>query len=478
MGEQKTDVVILGAGTAGFQAMAQLRRAGRDVLMFDGGTLGTTCARVGCMPSKVAIQIGEDLHRGRHAFGEDGISGGDGLTLDRAAALRRVRALRDGFVKKTNARTVDAMEPGRLIRHHGRFVEPTVLEAGGERYRFDTAVIATGSRPVLPPSWVERLGDRLLHTDMLFEQETLPDRIAVVGLGAIGLELGQALSRWGITVTGFDLQETIAGLVDPVARDAALAALRQSFPIHLGLAADPQVTADGIAMDTPNGPVIVDAVIAAMGRRPNLDGLGLDALGIETDKRGMPEYDPATMRIGKTPIFFAGDVNGDRAVLHEAADEGRIAGWNVARADAPTRFRRKVPLGVVFSDPNIATVGPVADIVASPDTVVGTAAMTANGRATVLGQTGGVLRVYGRKTDGRLLGASLIGVHAEHLGHLMAWAVQAGTTVYDTLSMPFYHPVVEEALQNALRDLAGQVGKPVDVPWDLIPEDATPLAAD
>ena len=162
------------------------------------------------------------------------------------------------------------------------------------------------------------------------------------------------------------------------------------------------------------------------------------------------------MQCGDSHIFIAGDVNGDRPLLHEAGDEGRIAGLN-ATQDEISAFQRKTPLGIVFCDPNICLAGARCSQLDQKTTAVGEVRFPPVGRALIMGKNKGMLRVYADRTSGRLLGAEMFCVRAEHLGHLLAWSIQQGRTVGELLQMPFYHPVIEEALQAALYDCYGKV---------------------
>ncbi len=160
--------------------------------------------------------------------------------------------------------------------------------------------------------------------------------------------------------------------------------------------------------------------------------------------------------MGHLPVFIAGDVSGDRPILHEAGDEGRIAGYNAAQGEAAA-FRRKVPLFINFCDPNIAIVGARWNDLDPATTAVGQILFAPVGRALIMGKNKGVLRVYGDKASGRLLGAEMIGPKGENLAHLLAWCIEQDLTVGRLLRMPFYHPVIEEALQAALYDLYAKV---------------------
>ncbi len=467
---RQVDVAILGAGTAGLNAMAQAQRMRRSFVMFDGGTLGTTCARVGCMPSKVAIQIGEDVHR-QIMFPIEGIHGSR-LVVDDAAAMTRVRGLRDLFVSSLLDRVLPRLGDS-LVRHRARFVGPTTLEANGEIWEAKAVVVATGSHPVVPGPWRATFGDRLLTTDDVFEQPTLPRTMAVLGMGVIGLELGQALQRLGVSVTGVDMLETVGGLQDPVVRDAMLPVLREEFPVWLGAAAELDLgPGEQITVRAGDHSTQVDKVLVALGRRPNVAGLNLEALGVQLDNRGLPPVDPATQQVGDLPVFFAGDSTGDRAILHEATHEGRVAGVNAAHwPEPPQRYQRKVPLAVVFSDPNLATVGePWNRLADDPNLIMAQEDMRSQGRARVMGRNQGMFRLYADRRDGRLRGATLAGPHVEHLAHLLAWAIQDQQTVFDLLRKPFYHPTLEEGVEHLLNALAPQVDNPPAQPYSLLPE--------
>lgn len=452
--ERRVDVAIVGAGTAGSHAMSQARRAGKSFVLINGGPMGTTCARVGCMPSKMLIQAAELLHD-RHRANELGIRGGEGLRPDIPAVLRRVRALRDRLVAGTIRSITKSLAAEQFIDGYARLVAPDVLEVAGQRIRAGRIVLATGSRPIVPGPW-QALGDRILTTDTLFEQEDLPPRIAVIGLGVIGLEMGQALARLGIEVTGFDALEHVGGIADPVIAQAALEILGAELPMHLGQQARIEETREGLRVSAGAHAVTVDKVLVAIGRRRNVDALGLADIGAPLDERGRPQLDPHTMQLGDLPIFVAGDAAGDPLIMHVAADEGRVAGFNVGREEN-TRFRRKTPLAIVFTDPNIVAVGARLDEL-DPDAIaIGDFDFAKQGRALVMARNRGRLRLYAERAGGRLLGASMCAPAGEHLGHLLAWCIQQRLTVSDLQQMPYYHPTLEEGLAAAVDALARNV---------------------
>jgi dihydrolipoamide dehydrogenase len=176
-------------------------------------------------------------------------------------------------------------------------------------------------------------------------------------------------------------------------------------------------------------------------------------LGIAPGPDGRYDIDPETLQLGKAPVFVAGDVNELHPLLHEAADDGRIAGENAANYPEVRASWRRTPLGIVFSDPQIGVVGGGYAALADCEAVAGEVSFENQGRARVQAVNAGKLRIYADKHSGKLLGAELFGPRVEHLSHLLAWAVQSGMTVSDALKMPFYHPVFEEGVRTALRNL-------------------------
>lgn len=456
MEERQVDVAIIGSGSAGLYAMSKVRPSGKSVVLINGGELGTTCARVGCMPSKAVIQIAEDFHR-RGVFKRFGVEGHERLSVDVSEAMGYVQDLRDVFVERVISNSTDKMPDGMFVAGYTRFVEPNLLEMDdGQRIRAGKVIIATGSRPIVPAAW-EPFRDRIITTDDFFELEELPTSIAVIGLGVIGLEIGQSLHRLGCKVVGIDMQEAVGGLTDPVAIKSAVDIIGSEMELWLGQGAQISEGSNGrLRVSAGDNTIEVERVLASMGRQPNVEKLGLDAIGVPVDKRGVPLFDPNTMQVGDLPLFLAGDVTGERPLLHEAGDEGRIAGQN-AVSDTVSAYRRKTPLNITFCDPNIVQVGQPYAALELDSSAIGEVQMTPVGRAIIMAKNKGVIRVYADKASGTMLGAEMVCIKAENLGHLLAWSIQQGLTVGDLLQMPFYHPVIEEALQAALYDLYAKV---------------------
>lgn len=448
------DIAVIGAGTAGIAAFNEIARAGASVLLIDRGPLGTTCARVGCMPSKAALHAGRRWSTLRELG--LGLATPGGMKPD--DLWRHARATRDQLAQGAARRTVE-VAGDRLLMGEARFVAENTLDVAGQRIVARAFVVATGSRPVVPAS-LAGLGDSLLTTDTLFELAALPSSVGVLGMGAIGLEMGLALARLGVRVVGGDLKTAPAGIADPEVRDRAIELFGRELTLWLGHEVEAMATAGAIELRSGDSREKVDRVLAALGRTPNVEALDLRRAGIEPDALGRIQIDPHTLRAGAAAVFLAGDVSPDRPLMHEAVDEGLIAArgaLQIVNGRDAVLPPRRTPISIVFSDPDVATVGESFDRLAHDRSVIGTARGMENGRSRILGAEGNLVRLYADRATGLLRGASLIATHGEHLAHLLAWAVQRGETVDDLLRMPFYHPSIEEMLQSALKDAARQL---------------------
>ena len=460
MKEIEVDVAVLGAGTAGLGARRAALKHRDRVVLIEGGPHGTTCARVGCMPSKLLIASAEAAHAVREASSL-GVHTGP-FQINGVEVMERVRRERDRFVGFV-LDSVEHIDADQKLHGYARFLDPHRLQVGDHTLvHAKTVVIATGSSPVIPPSFRD-LGDRLIVNDDLFEWHDLPREVAVFGPGVIGLELGQALHRLGVRTHVFGRGGKIGPITDPKIQEYC----RQSFSREFCLYPHAEVTEMKRVGDRVNIAFrdregrsrreSFDYVLAATGRKPNLADLGLEHSGLELDKRGIPRFDPFTLQAGNSHIFIAGDVNHYRPILHEAADEGRIAGENAGRFPDIRAGLRRSALGVVFTDPQIATVGcGFADL--KPDCfAIGEVSFENQGRSRVMLKNKGLLRVYAEHGTGLFLGAEMFGPRAEHLAHLLAWSHQQKMTIKQMLEMPFYHPVIEEGLRTALRDANGKL---------------------
>ena len=464
MSTRDVDVAIIGAGTAGLTARRAAQSNGASALMIDPGPFGTTCARVGCMPSKLLIAAAEAAHHAQHAdvFGVHA-----DVRIDGPAVLERVRRERDRFVGFVTRATDAHQAEGRLEVGRATFVDAHTIQVdNGTTVRAKSVIIATGSTPWVPPPY-RKLGPPgpdgpVLRNDDVFELKELPESVLVVGAGVIGLELGQALHRLGVRVTLLGLGGGVGPLTDPKLIAEAKTIFQAELDLHTHHEdLDVQQVDGGVqvawtAEDGLRRQDVYQYVLMGAGRQANVGGMGLENTGVPLDERGMPQHDEYTLRIGHSNLFIAGDACGHRPLLHEAAEEGRIAGANaasLARDGAVLAHRRTAMLAITFTDPQIAVVGQPWRSMHCDNQRTGEVDYGDQGRSRVMNLHKGRVRIAGEVGTGRLLAAEMVGPRVEHTSHLLAWAIQQGLTVSDALSMPFYHPVIEEGIRTALRDL-------------------------
>ena len=458
---RQVDVAVIGAGSAGLPAFRAARKYTENIVLIEGGTYGTTCARVGCMPSKLLIAAAEAAHSVEAASGF-GVHASK-PTINGEEVMGRVRRERDRFVSFV-LKDVENIDEKHLIRKHATFLDDRTLQVGDSTIDAKTIVIATGSSPIVLPMFDE-IGDRLIVNDDIFEWETLPESVAVFGSGVVGLELGQAMHRLGVRIRLFGRSGSIKPLSDMVIRDYAEKVFKSEFFLDtkanlLGLERVVNKVkirfvdhVDGIEKAEK-----FDYVLVATGRSPNVKGLGLENTSLKLDSRGVPIFDPATMQCGNSSVFIAGDANNILPLQHEAADEGYIAGDNAGRFPEIKPGLRRSPLAIVFCDPQIAMVGQSwKEIEGQKDVVVGKIFFEGQGRSRVILKNKGLMHIYADRNSGLFLGSEFIGPQAEHLAHLLSWAHQQKMTIPQMLQMPFYHPVIEEGLRTALRDVSAQL---------------------
>lgn len=462
----QADVVVIGGGTAGMGAFRQALRFTDNAYLIEQNVFGTTCARVGCMPSKLLIAAAESRYHALHTDPFGVHLDKDSIRVDGRAVMSRVKSERDRFVGFV-VEDVEAWPADKRIMGKAVFLDEHTIQIDDHtQIRADRIVIATGSSPIILPEW-EKLGDRVIVNDDVFNWDTLPESVAVFGTGVIGLELGQALHRLGVKVMLFGRGGSLAGITDPVVLEEARQIFGSELDLRLHAETEVRLNENGkVEVHWRNqgdsGVFIADYLLSAIGRAPNVKGMGLEKLGLATGKNGVPQADALTMQTSIPHIFIAGDASNQLPLLHEASDQGKIAGENAGRyPNIQTGLRRSM-LGIIFSDPQVASIGMrfVQLQQAYPDlsgVAIGEVSFRNQGRSRVMLVNKGHLRVYAERGSGRFLGAELVGPSAEHLAHLLAWAHQQQMTIAQMLEMPFYHPVIEEGLRTALRDVQAKL---------------------
>ena len=453
METREVEYVILGVGTAGLGAFSRIRKQTDSVLLIQHGPYGTTCARVGCMPSKMLIAAGDLAHaidEGAY-FGIDGHYQVNGKRVFERLKEDRAEKFVGGVLKYVNSIGDQFKVEGKAT-----FVDPHTIDVDGRlRVKADKIILACGSTPYVSPVF-EHLQDELDSSDTIFELDDLPKSLAVVGLGVIALELGQAFHRLGVKTTLYGRSGRIGSFTHPDMQSEVLRTLQQELDIiPQGSFTQATKVADGYELTylTGEGETITrtyERVLLASGRASNLRSMKLENAGLVLDSRELPQYDALTMQCGDAPVFIAGDATEDLPLWHEAYIEGRIAADSAIHFPARKEGKRSSGLGIYFTDPQMATVGVDYSSLNPEQTIIGRARMAQGPRHEIYNDHRGMIQVYVDKASGSLLGAEIFGRGAEHMAHTLVLAIEHEMTVGEILQMPVYHPSLEEVMKSAL----------------------------
>ena len=446
---KKYNLVVIGAGTAGLVSAAGAAGLGARVALIERNLLGGDCLNVGCVPSKSMLRAARAAHEIRN--GEFGVTLRGGAETNFSAVMERLRRLRAGISEHDSAARFAGLGVDVFIGQ-GRFVERSTIEVDGRELKFDRAVIATGARPAVPR--IAGLRETGFYTnETIFNLSELPRRLAVIGAGPLGCELAQCFARLGSAVT---LMTDGARILPREDGDAADIVRRQMERdgVRIVTAATVQraeITNDSKTLALVAGDrsseVLCDAILVAVGRRPNLENLSLEAAGIRHSANGI-EVDER-LRTSNPHVFAAGDVCSRFKFTHAADAMARIV-----IANALFLARRKVT-GLVmpwctYTDPEIAHAGFYEKDAraAGFDVATLTQEMSGVDRAVLDGETEGFARVHYEKKTGRILGGTIVARQAgEMLGELTL-AMVAGQKL-DVLSSTIHaYPTQAEALRK------------------------------
>lgn len=443
---RRHDVLVIGGGSAGYAAARTARDAGADVGIVDPGPLGGLCILRGCMPSKAILRSAEIMALLRRAK-EFGVAAAD-AKADLAAILDRKNRL----VREFASDRIAALRDARFTFYErpASFRTPHEVSVGEEVLTADAFVIATGSVPrdVAVPG-LHEVG--YVTSDGIFELHEQPSSLLVLGGGPVAVELAQFFSRIGTAVTLIQRSSHLLSHLDEQLGAALEVALRgEGMRIFTGALLQ-RFTRDGALrtahfLHRGNEHVASgDLILQAFGRRPNIDGLRLEAAGVRVED-GAVVVD-AEMRTSQPHIFAVGDVNDLYDVVHIAVQQGEVAGHNAARPHGPARrVDERLKTEVIFTDPQVATVG----LGERECRAAGRAVLSASfpfadhGKAMVLGETHGFVNLLCQPGSGELIGAQIIGPNAGDLIHELIAVMYYRGTAQDLLDMPHYHPTLAE----------------------------------
>jgi len=453
------DVVIVGAGSGGYAAARTVGDFGCSAALVDHGPLGGLCILRGCMPSKAFLASSDAAHAAREA-GALGVRVG-GVSVDMPFVARRKREL----VKEFAEYRIEGLSRFPLYSGHARFVSPTELHVGTDTVvRAEKFVIATGS--VIQPALVPGLREiGYLDTDTVLDLEHVPESVIVLGGGYTACELGQFLSRMGAKTTMLirsghlltELDDDVGDALTGYFRDEGIDVIARTELIDASRRDGKKVVryrAGGVEREA-----VADEIFFALGRVPNVAGLGLEAAGVDYDERRGILTD-ATLRTSNPKIFAVGDVTGEFMLVHVAIYQGEIAARNACRNASEAAEYGLVSAYTVFSEPQVASVGASEKSLKATNTpyVVGRYDFAEHGKALCLNHTQGFVKMMAEPVSGRILGACVIGPQGSELIHEMIVAMNFRATVDQFMRIPHLHPTLSEIWTYPAEECASRCG--------------------
>lgn len=454
------DIIIIGAGTAGISAYKEAVKHTNNILIINDGPWDTTCARVGCMPSKVLISTANRMFDIQNAQ-EVALDVSAKINTDQV--MQHVQTLRDRFTQ-TTLKDVEQWPAEHKISGKAHFIDSQTIEVNGQQYQSKSFILAVGSTPNYDQTWKKELGNRLITTDQIFELKTLPKSIAVIGSGVIALEIAQAMHRLGVETTIFARSKRIGVLTSTRLQQLAQIELGKELKILFETLPNEVKCSEENALltyqlDETEKTLKVEYVLAATGRTSLIDTLKLENIDNSFKDIKLLSINAKTKQLDTYPIFIVGDAYTSTSLQHEAAHEGKKVVYNCLNYPQVNSVKTLTPLGIVFSHPEMATVGQSYKQLKDNgiDFITGEASYERQGRAIVLGKNRGAIEVYIEKESQKLLGAELFTEATEHMAHLLSWIIGEELTLNDILEKPFYHPTLEEGLRTALKHARRQL---------------------
>jgi dihydrolipoamide dehydrogenase len=458
------DVVVLGAGPGGYTAAIRATQLGLKAAVVEERYWGGVCLNVGCIPSKALLRNAELAHIFTHEAETFGIRSQGPVTFDYEVAFRRSRTVADGRVKGVHY----LMRKNGITEYTGRgvFTDALTLDVSlangqSETVTFDTCIIATGTHTKLLPG--TSLSARVVTYEEQILSDTLPESIVIAGAGAIGVEFAYVLNSYGVKVTIVEFLDRLVPLEDAeVSKELA----RQYRKLGIDVLTSTRVDAIDdsgpkvrVTVTAPDGQKVLetDKVLQAIGFQPNVDGYGLDKLGVALTPRGAIAVD-GRGRTNVPHIYAIGDVTAKLMLAHAAETMGVIAAETIAGAETMEIDFTMVPRAT-YCQPQIASFGWTEEQARAQgfDVKVAKFPFTANGKAPGIGDTTGFVKILSDAKYGELLGAHFIGPDVTELLPELTLAQQWDLTVHEVARNIHAHPTLGEAVKEAVHGLAGHM---------------------
>ena len=463
MGAQRFDLIVIGAGPGGYVAAIRAAQMGLSVACVEADkALGGTCLRVGCIPSKALLESSERFEETRAHLAEHGVEVGE-VRLNLVQMMKR----KDRIVRGLTGGVAHLFKQNGVVRLHGRgsfvgrgadgSIEIKVDGVDAGAFAATHVIIATGSQVADLPG-VARDGDRMVGSTEALSWASVPEHLVVIGAGVIGLELGSVWRRLGARVTVLEYADApLPGMDDELRQEAAKLLAKQGLELRYGVrVTGARVVEQGCIVEADgHEPIAADRVLVAVGRRPNTEGLGLAAIGLQTDDRGRIPVD-AALRTSAPGVYAIGDVIAGPMLAHKAEEDGVAAVEHLVTGHGHVDYDG-IP-AVVYTEPEIAAVGQTeaACRAAGVPIRVGRFPFVANGRARALGQTSGFVKIVAHADTDRVLGVHMIGPRVSELIIEAALAISFAASSEDLARTCHAHPTLHEAVKEAALAVDGR----------------------
>lgn len=453
---ERHDLVVIGAGPGGYVAAIRAAQLGMKVAVVEADRLGGVCLNWGCIPSK-ALLTGAELVENLTRHGETfGVKAG-GLELDYGKLIAHSRKTADRLAKGVQGLfKKNAIE---WIHGRGRLAGPTTVAVEGDDRLLEAThvIVATGSSEWVPPG-LEVDGERVLTSREALESRRVPERLVVIGAGAVGVEFAYVYAMYGAEVTVVEMMDQMLPGADPEVASALQREFRRKgIEVRLGTRFEALKSANGgslvsVSKGDESDEIPADQVLAAIGRRPLSASLGLEEAGVTLDRRGFVEVDER-LRTSLPSVSAIGDVAGGPLLAHKASEEGvAVVEW-LAGIDRPPLDHARIP-ACIYAQPQVAWIGlteEAAREVHGDDIRVGKFPFTASGKAIAAAHTAGFVKIVAEPRHGEIVGAHLVGQGATELVAEIGLAMTLEATTAEVASTCHAHPTLSEAiLESAL----------------------------
>lgn len=448
---QEFDLIVVGSGPGGYVAAIRAAQLGLKVACIEkSSSLGGACLNVGCIPSKTLLHATELFWKVLHEGKELGIQA-EKLCVDFPTLMKR----KESVIRSFNEGIVGLLKKNRVttIQGEATLKTPTTVQVGPQTLSARFIILATGSEPT-PLPFLPFDEKRVLSSTGALALERIPKRLVVIGAGVIGVELGSVYHRLGAEVIFVEFMDRICPIFDASLSKGLLDALsKQGMQFHLsskvvsGEKLDAEVKLQVEKQDKSPLTLSADALLVSIGRRPYTENLGLESVGIQTQKGFIPI--DGQFRTSQPTIFAIGDLVDGPMLAHKASEEG-VAVAEIIAGERPTIEYLAIP-SVVYTYPEVASVG-MSEAEAKKlglEINIGQFPFKANSRARCSHEAEGFVKIIGEVSTSRLLGVHILGSHASELIASAVLAMQKRLTVHDLAHAPEAHPTLSEALKEA-----------------------------